>query len=88
MRAIKMPAGLASDEQLIWNKEMIPEIYRDLNDFDETLESKRDRAYRNIICSQSRESRIEARQKLAGLTASRSPAFVRDLERLKGLRDD
>ena len=67
---------------------MIPETYRDLNDFNEDLESKREMAHRHIIDSKSRERRVEAHRKLAGLTALRSPEFVRDLERLKGLRDD
>ena len=88
MRVKKMTAGLASDEQLFWNKEMIPEIYRDLNDFDEKLESKRELAYRHLVCSQSRETQIAAHQELARLTASRSQIFIKDLERLKGLRND
>jgi len=88
MRAIKMPAGQPSDEQHLWNREMITEKHKQLNGYNEHLESRRNLAFNQIVSSPCREDQMLACNRMSQLTALRSPAFIAALERLMGLHND
>ena len=58
-----------------------------LRGYDHELESARRAKFDEFMAVDDRERKRHAIHDLTQLTALRSPAFVRDLERLKGLRD-
>ena len=59
-----------------------------LKGYDHELESARRAKFDEFMTADDKDRKRHAIHVLARLTALRSPAFVRDLERLKGLRDD
>ena len=81
-----MPAGLQSDEQYFWIKEMINEKTDDvkkphnLKGYNQGLEMKIRGAFERLKDSPDREAKRNAHKQMAGLMALRNPAYVRELE--------
>ena len=67
---------------------MKAEIHKYLKDYQRDFETRRDLAYNQLISASTRGQRQDACRKMARFTALRRPDFVKELERLKGLRND
>ncbi len=88
IHAIKMPAGLPSDEQYFWNKEMITDRIRFLKGYNHESEMARKAQYELLLSSTDEDIQRGAARRMASLTALRDLSFVDDYERILELRND